>query len=103
MTIRFAAAVRDRKTILARYISSSACLLAANDNGYAAANDTLVTEALHHFAKYGLAAANVARENALEALHTEDREAYVTWLAICRMLDRRMADDVETYTAALVV
>lgn len=71
---------------------------AANDNAGAAQRDPVLREALMHFARHGLGAANHARDEAERAFFSDDREAYRHWLAVCRTLDRRMAAAVEART-----
>lgn len=62
---------------------------AANQNGH---DERMLTEALRHFAVYGLAAASHARANAEAARLSGDMQGCDWWIAICRQLDRRMAD-----------
>ncbi len=62
----------------------------ANDNGDVVADDHM-RAALRHFAKHGLAAAHHAREQAVAAARTGDRQSFKWWLEICRALDRPMA------------
>jgi len=100
MTIRFAAArpallwgvtIDTRATQVRR---------PANDiggdgpHGDAFGHDPLLRDALKHFAAHGLGAADSARAAAERAFFAGDRQAYRHWLAICRMLDRRMAGAV---------
>lgn len=66
---------------------------AANDNDES--SDALLHAALRHFAEHGLAAASRARKQAETALLAGDRQAYLSWLEICRVLDRRMAGEIE--------
>ena len=47
----------------------------------------------------GLSAAQQASNNAANAFFEGDREDYQWWLAICRVLDRRMADAVAAHSA----
>lgn len=112
MTIRFAAAKGGTTPAIVRALCPSAPLSAANDNrrafprslrpdetdraariAYAAAADgDLLAETLRHFARHGLAAAAQARSEAEAASASGDRAARDRWIAICRQLDRRMAD-----------
>ncbi len=99
MTIRFAAAKNRSK--IRQVISLSRpgrpVPLAANDNGYDAANDdAALTGALRHFAEHGASAARRASEKAMTAHETGDCEGFDWWLSVCRMLDRRLADAVAT-------
>jgi len=99
MTIRFAAARRSDSPVLARMLCASVPLRAANDNAWNLAGDAVVQAALRHFARHGLGAAELASENASRAFFADDREAYRWWLAICRVLDRRMADAIAAHSA----
>lgn len=95
MSIHFAASRRLPGSMLARYLRVPLGLQAANDNhgtGAAALVDNpLMRATLEHFAEHGLAAAAQARELAEDALQASDADAYRHWLAVCRLLDRRMA------------
>lgn len=64
--------------------------LPANDNT-AAVTETHLNAALQHFAKHGLAAAQHARRQAINAARAGDRQTFEWWLEICRALDRPMA------------
>lgn len=83
---------------------------AANDN---AANDTAVdaaharaeesavlAAALRLFAAHGLSAARQAEHLAEAAARTGDQAATAWWLAVCRMLDRRLARDLTARQAS---
>jgi hypothetical protein len=94
MTIRFAAAQSGDRGFVTRFIASSVPLRAANDNDWNLARDRVVQGALRHFARHGLAAAQVAQDNAEDAFFAGDRNGYRWWMAICRTLDRRMASAV---------
>ncbi|MXP09845.1 hypothetical protein GRI68_06600 [Altererythrobacter halimionae] len=67
----------------------------ANDGPPTRESEILLREALLHFAKSGLGAADAAREQAEAAFFAGDRERYDHWLGICRLLDARMARAVE--------
>lgn len=108
MTIRFAAAWGRTTPAMVGVLCCSAPLSAANDNrradatprrwiqhrtaAEATANGRLLTEALHHFARHGLAAAARARAEAETAAAAGDDASRDRWIAICHQLDRRMAD-----------
>lgn len=92
MTIRFAAAQRGDCEIVARILAASVPLRAANDNAWNLARDRVVQGALRHFARHGLAAAAQARTQAEAAQAGGDQANCDRWIAICRQLDRRMAD-----------
>lgn len=91
MSIRFAPASRGATTPLARTLKTRRGLVPANDNAGTFGGEKLLGEALRHFARYGLSAAETARSNAENAFFAGDRDRYQYWLDICRLLDRRMA------------
>lgn len=90
MTIRFAAA-QGSPTSLDRYFGTEIASAPANDGASTPATDALLRDALLHFARTGLRAADAARENAEHAFFLGDRNKYAHWLGICRLLDARMA------------
>ena len=92
MSLRFAAAGSGECSVIARVLTTPPILRAANDGGRAIASNHLLREALRHFATHGLGAAERARKNAEAAFFAGDRETYLHWMAICRALDRRMAE-----------
>lgn len=57
--------------------------------------ETHLHAALRHFAKHGLAAAQHAREQAINAAKAGDRQTFEWWLEICRALDRPMARKID--------
>nr|WP_246447588.1 hypothetical protein [Novosphingobium flavum] len=65
---------------------------ATNDNGRTIADNALLRAALLHFAEHGLGAARQASRQAEDSLLAGDDEGYRHWLAVCRTLDRRLAD-----------
>lgn len=93
MTIRFAPA--RHRNALTRTMAWGAKGLprqhAANDDGVFDDNQALLTETLRHFAAHGISAAERARSMAVTAARTGDAAAYTRWLAVCQMLDKRMA------------
>lgn len=91
MSIRFAAAHRADRAAAGR-LRALGSLRAANDNAAGFSGDKLLRASLQHFARYGLCAAERARENAERAFFAGDRDDYQWWLSICRVLDRRMAE-----------
>jgi hypothetical protein len=93
MTIRFAAPQHRYAPRMSRRRMREASGAAANDNDES--SDALLHAALRHFAEHGLAAASRARKQAETALLAGDRQAYLSWLEICRVLDRRMAGEIE--------
>lgn len=111
MTIRFAAAWGGTTPAIARALCPSAPLGASNDNRRALSlacragetqplktspvlglDERLLADALRHFARHGLAAAAKARTEAEQAAALGDSAARDRWIAICRQLDRRMAE-----------
>lgn len=118
MTIRFAAAWGGTTPAIARALCPGAPLSAGNDNppatrrqtrrmalartapaGEAALQpadlDAALAAALMHFARHGLSAATLARDEALAAHAAGDESAEIRWLEICRRLDSRMAAAAE--------
>lgn len=109
MTIRFAAAWGGITPAISRALCPSAPLGASNDNrrpvrlacsrkeaqplAELSPDERLLADALRHFARHGLAAAAKARSEAVAAARAGDHERRDRWLAICRQLDRRMAED----------
>ena len=100
MSLRFAPSCNGRHTIVGRVLTPVRRLRAANDNGRPIgelmADPTVLRETLMHFARHGLAAAEMARSQAEAAMHRGDEKTCRHWLAVCRQLDRRMADRFET-------
>jgi hypothetical protein len=98
MTIRFAAARSAESTAVVRALRLAPWRRPANDNDGEKAGgfprDPILRAALKHFAAHGLGAAERAYRNAEEAFFAGKRDEYRHWLAICRALDRRMADAV---------
>ncbi|MFC3173130.1 hypothetical protein ACFOD9_02575 [Novosphingobium bradum] len=94
MSIHFAASRRPARSGLARCLSRPAWVAAHNDNGAdetAARIDTpLLRATLEHFAAHGLAAAGQAYDKANAALAAGDAAGQHHWMAVCRMLDRRL-------------
>ncbi|MET1754927.1 hypothetical protein ABVV53_05550 [Novosphingobium sp. RD2P27] len=92
MTIRFAAANAGTNPAVRAWRCRSVELCAANDNAQERLDQSLLAAALRHFARHGLAAAENAGARAAWARREGDDNSYVHWLALCRQLDRRMAD-----------
>jgi hypothetical protein len=92
MTIRFAGARAEATSVIGAWRCRSAPLCAVNDNTWEPLGDTVVGAALRHFARHGLSAAEHAATHAASALCAGDRDGGLTWLAVCRQFDRRMAD-----------
>ncbi|NCU11566.1 MAG: hypothetical protein GXC70_05305 [Sphingomonadaceae bacterium] len=92
MTVRLASA---RPVMLAAYLPPARLARlsagAANDNGDDSRSSDVLRDGLLHFARFGLGAASDARNRARQCHHAGDQAGYRHWLAICRVLDRRMA------------
>jgi hypothetical protein len=96
MTIRFAGARAGTRSPIQAWRCRSVTLRPANDNAIAHVDHTVLVAALRHFARHGLAAAEQAATRAHAALREGDRAGCRYWLAVCRQLDRRMADRLAT-------
>lgn len=94
MTIRFAGAHPEAASAISQWRCRSVALCAANDNARETLDQGILGAALRHFARHGLAAAEQAAAQASTALQTGDRDGGLTWLAVCRQFDRRMADSM---------
>ncbi|NBC35294.1 hypothetical protein GTZ99_01830 [Novosphingobium sp. FSY-8] len=94
MSIRFAAAGTGECSAVARALCYHRPPQPANDCEAGIARNVLLQSALRHFARHGLGAAERARANAEKAFFNGDRDSYRHWLAVCRTLDRRMADAI---------
>ena len=92
MTIRYAAARPITTPVyLTRASLGRLTAGAANDNGDLQRRDLVLRAALHHFAQFGLRAAENAAERA-EAAHLRgDNADYRHWIEVCRALDPRRA------------
>lgn len=99
MTIYFAAALPRATRFIARYLDPIERGDAANDNEEEALNDVLLRAALKHFARYGLGAADQAHSEAKRAFFQGDSDGYRWWMAICRTLDRRVANGAAASSA----
>ncbi|MXO66080.1 hypothetical protein [Altericroceibacterium endophyticum] len=96
MTIRFAAPPSRMPGPLPKERIRLHPPQANNDNAASTAitPDGLLRAALRHFNAHGLAAAHHARDNAAQAFFDGNRESYRWWLQICRLLDRKVAEDI---------
>lgn len=94
MAIRFALARHRHCAPLARVLTMPCMDEPANDSAILS-RDGLLRRALLHFSEHGLAAAALARGQALAARRAGDAVGFHEWLGICRLLDRRMADQVK--------
>jgi len=94
MSIRFAAPPTSCSVRMAPERVRAIRPLPANDDGDVV-GPAHVNAALRHFAKHGIAAAQHAREQAINAGRAGDRKSFEWWLEICRALDRRMARGID--------
>ncbi|MGB3797350.1 MAG: hypothetical protein WA957_13735 [Alteraurantiacibacter sp.] len=95
MAIRFASSLNRRQCRMSRNLARAQLHHPANDNRARHVQTTHMQAALRHFAQYGLAAADHARQQAMAASNADDSEMFEWWLEICRALDRRMAHRIE--------
>jgi hypothetical protein len=106
MSIRFAAS-RPPGPLRDGCAASVQPLAGANDNAvptqFDALGDTLsgdaLPAALRHFAAHGLGAARQAMEAAERAARHGDEQGCARWREICRVLDQRMAEDLDRLLA----
>lgn len=94
MSIHFAGSRRPSRSVVARCLALPRGREAANDNGQPLADNAVLRATLRHFAAHGLNAAAAARDHAEGAWLAGDHAAYRHWMAVCRMLDRRLASDL---------
>ncbi|WP_120715943.1 hypothetical protein [Tsuneonella amylolytica] len=93
MSVRFAAARHAARSPVARVLARPVILHVANDDGDAAAEETrILHETLRHFAIHGLGSFAQARLRADAAMNRGDRAEHARWMKICRLLDRRLAE-----------
>lgn len=99
MPLHFAASRTGNDAILARIFERKGPSRPANDNGRLIgdlmSDPKVLRDTLLHFARYGMAAAQAAREEAVAAFELDDEAEGRRWLAICRQLDKRLARRVE--------
>jgi hypothetical protein len=91
MTTNQQVALPVASSFCARWFAPAVPRRAANDNSQEPLSDLVVRAALTHFSRYGLGAAENARDAAKAAFFANDRDGYDWWMAICRTLDRRIA------------
>ncbi|MEP7222628.1 MAG: hypothetical protein ABI673_08170 [Novosphingobium sp.] len=95
MPLHFAASRHGKHALLAQMLTPPGVVRGANDNGRPLgemlSEPSLLRAALLHFARHGLAAAEHARDSAEASFASGDDAQYRHWLAVCRILDRRMA------------
>ncbi|MEW9855871.1 hypothetical protein [Novosphingobium sp. M1R2S20] len=101
MTIRFAAANTASNIVVRACRCRSVELRPVNDNDRHRLDQSLLAAALRHFARHGMAAAENAANRALWARRDGDDQACLHWLALCRQLDRRMADSLTAQMEAV--
>lgn len=92
MTIFFASARSAESSAIVRALTASVPLGAANDNTGDDSGEHLLRPTLRHFAQHGLNAPRKACEKAEAAMRAGDFALCCHWLAICRQLDRRLAE-----------
>lgn len=95
MSLRFAPARSAARSPVARALRRREIVCIANDNGDTGDNDALLAAALRHFSVHGLSAARAARKEAETAFFAGDRAGYDWWLGVCRLLDKRLAAELE--------
>jgi hypothetical protein len=100
MPVHFAAACSNQFAAVDRFRPARMPLAAANDNVAGFGGERLLKAALRHFAEYGLAAAERARDNAEAAFFSGKSDEYRWWMAICTTLDRRMPAAVAFHRSA---
>ncbi len=98
MSLHLVTARTAKRSPVAQYLYKSDIAPFANDNGELGDNDLFVEAALRHFATHGMGAARDAREQAEIAFFEGDRLTYDWWLSVCRILDRRIARELERNT-----
>ena len=92
MTIRYAAARPAAAPVtLSRAGLARISRAPANDNGDGVQRDSVLRNALLHFAEHGLRAAEDAGERAAAAAAAGDSAEAAHWLEICQALDARRA------------
>ena len=106
MRFHFAAARTVANSPLARAMAPRRNVKAANDNAKAPCRDAspgvvgwgeqdrMLKAALRQFSEHGLSAAREAAKQAEQAFFSGDRQSYDWWMAVCRTLDKRLADQV---------
>lgn len=90
MPVHFAASRHVRHSPVARILAPGRERPAHNDNGIVTVlHDPAVRAALELFGEHGLGAARFAAQRARA---TEGHDERARWIAICALLDRRLAD-----------
>lgn len=93
MTIYFVAAHSKEHAAIARTLSPKVRLNYANDNATGLSGNPVMRAALELFAGHGLGAASRACEKARAAASEGNSCDCRHWLAVCRIFDRRLAND----------
>jgi len=93
MTIYFAAARNREHPAIARALSPKMRLSPANDNAGDIYADPALRSALALFAAHGIGATLEACRKARSAAVTGNRQDCRHWLSVCRVFDRRLADN----------
>lgn len=100
MPLTFSGSHHPAQSPLTRCLTSGETRQASNDNHRAIADNPLLRATLTHFAAHGLSAAAQARQFAEDARLGGDTEGCDHWQAVCRLLDRRMADRISEFSAS---
>lgn len=96
MSVSFAAARSVSASPVARVLARRTLAQAANDDrALGVVDDAILQAALRHFAVHGLGAAKAAHDEALRARQAGDVPGQDKWTAICRLFDKRLAEDIE--------
>ena len=99
MSLRFAARRNGNDAFVARILTPAFPRGAANENGRAIGDlmgdPDVLRATLLHFARHGLASAEIARRQAEVSRAKGDDTTFRHWLAVCRQLDRRLATRLE--------
>ena len=99
MPYSIAAPIVTSRTLMVRIGADGFHRRAHNDNGSAlpepdAQSDMLLAAALKCLTQHGLRAAQEAHDRAERAFLAGERANCDWWLGVCRMLDRRLANDL---------
>ena len=99
MSHSIAAPIVTSQALMVSIVAGGHRQRAANDNGSAlpepdAQSDMLLAAALKCLTQHGLRAAQEAHDRAERAFLAGERANCDWWLGVCRMLDRRLANDL---------
>ena len=96
MLVRSASVRSSDRPAVARVLRPGRPASAANDDGDDRVGADTLEAALRHFAVHGLGAAREACAKAEHHWHRGDRRGAERWLAICSLLDKRLALALDT-------